>query len=182
MNRRVAARYALALMDLGEEMKMLDALSDDLRDIEASMRASRELSMAIASPIISPERKLRIINEIFGKRFNGITIKFIELLIRKGRSEYLLATAEEFLAMLDVKRNIVNAKISSAIKLTEGEQMQLQAKLERMTGKRIRPEFLLDPNLRGGFAARIGDEFVDASLKRHSSSFVMNSNAAARRF
>jgi|ERR1700733_10441613 len=165
MNRRVAARYALALMDLGEEMKVLDKIADDLRDIEVAIHASRELGMALSSPVVTPDRKLRIMREIFGNRTSEITMKFIELLVRKGRPEYILATAEEFLAMLDAKQNIVNAKVSSAIKLTEEEQTQLQAKLEKMTGKRIRPEFLLDPELRGGFIARIGDELVDASLR-----------------
>jgi F0F1-type ATP synthase delta subunit len=34
-----------------------------------------------------------------------------------------------------------------------------------MTGKQVRSEFTLDPKLRGGFVARMGDEMVDASLK-----------------
>lgn len=166
MNRRVAARYAQALMDLGEGMKVLDKLAEDLRDIEQTARGSRELRIFLMSPIAAPDQKLRILNEIFGKRSSELTMKFITLLVRKGRSEYLVATAEEFLRMLDAKRNILHARVESATKLTEAEQMQLMAKLERMTGKRIRADFTLDPSLRGGFIARMGDEMVDASLKR----------------
>ncbi len=165
MNRRVAARYALALMDLGEEMKLLEKIAEDLRDIETTARASRELRMVLMSPIITPDKKIAVLTEIFGKRMSDLTMKFIGLLVRKGRSEYLIATAEEFLYMLDQKRNIIHARISSATPLTEEEQMQLQAKLERLTSKRIRPDFSIDPTLRGGFLARIGDSLVDASLR-----------------
>jgi len=117
------------------------------------------------SPVATPDQKLRILREIFGKRSSVMTLKFITLLVRKGRSEYLYATAEEFLRLLDAKRNILHARVESATKLTETEQMQLMAKLERMTGKRIRADFMIDPSLRGGFIARMGDEMVDASLK-----------------
>jgi len=153
-------------MGLGEELKVLDKLAEDLRDIEQTVQDSRELKVFLISPIATPDQKLRILNEIFGKRSSELTMKFITLLVRKGRSEYVHATAEEFLRILDAKRNILHAQVKSATALTDAEQMQLMAKLERMTGKRIRADFTLDPSLRGGFIARMGDEMVDASLKR----------------
>jgi F-type H+-transporting ATPase subunit delta len=166
MNRRVAARYAIALMDLAEELKVLDPVAEDLRDIEQTIYGSRELELMLLSPVITPEQKLKILTEVFGKSCSEMTMKFITLLVRKGRSEYLVATAQEFLQMLDAKNNIVHARIESAVKLSEEEERQLIAKLEGMTGKHIRSEFSLDPKLRGGFVARMGDEMVDASLKR----------------
>jgi F-type H+-transporting ATPase subunit delta len=165
MNRRVAARYAIALMDLGEELNVLDQIAEDLRDIERTVRDSRELELLLMSPVINPGQKLNILTEIFGKSCGELTMKFITLLVRKGRSEYLIGTAQEFLQMLDAKRNIIHARIESAVKLSEEEERQLIAKLERMTGKQVRSEFFLDPTLRGGFVARMGDEMIDASLK-----------------
>ncbi|SRR5581483_3854443 len=165
MNPRVAVRYAHALMGLAEEMKLLDKIAEDFRDIEQTLRGSRELRLVLTSPIIAPDQKRNILSEVFAKRSSDLTMKFIALLIEKGRSEYLFATAEEFLAMLDAKRNILRAKIQSASPLTEKERMELEAKLERMTGKRIHAEFTIDPSLRGGFVARMGDAMVDASLR-----------------
>lgn len=165
MNRRIAARYALALMELAEERQLVDKLAEDLRDVEATIHSSRELKIFLSSPIATPDQKLKILSELFGKRSLEITMRFMSLLVRKGRAEYLHSTVEEFLSMLDVKRNILRANIESASKMTEEEQMQLMAKLERMTGKRIRAEFNINPALRGGFVARVGDEMVDASLK-----------------
>jgi len=165
MNRRVAARYATALMDLGEELKQLDKIAEDLRDIATTMHNSRELRVALMSPVVNQDRKGKIVMELFGKRFSAVTMKFMELLIQKGRAEFLLGTAEEFLRMLDEKRNILHAQVHSAVTLTEAEQMQIQAMLERMTSKRIKSEFLTDADLRGGFTARIGDQMIDASLR-----------------
>ena len=141
MNRRVAARYAIALMDLGEELNVLDQVAEDLRDIEHTVRDSRELAVFLMSPVVNPNQKLKILIEIFGKRCGELTMKFITLLVKKGRAEYLVATAQEFLRMLDVKNNVIHARIESAVKLSEEEERQLIAKLERMTGKQVRSEF-----------------------------------------
>ena len=165
MNRRVAARYAQALMDLAEERKVLDTVAEDLRDIEETIISARGLKVALISPIITPDQKLKVLTEIFSKRVSELTMKFIALLVRKGRADYLLGTATEFLRMLDNKRNILHARIQSAVTLTEEEKKQLLANFERIRGKRIRAEWAIDPTLRGGFLARIGDELIDASLK-----------------
>ncbi len=154
----------MALMGLGEERKALDKIAEDFREVEATVHGSREFKAVLMSPVVTPDRKLKLLTEIFGKRFDLVTMSFIALLVRKGRAEYLLATAEEFLAMLDVKRNLVRAKVSSATALTADEQKQLQAKLEALTGKNVSAGFTIDPALRGGFVARIGDRMVDASL------------------
>jgi F-type H+-transporting ATPase subunit delta len=154
----------MALMGLAEEKQSLERIAEDLHELEATIQGSRELKVVLMNPVVTPDRKLSLLTELFGKRFDPMTISFIALLVRKGRAEFLLATAEEFLEMLDAKRNILRAKISSAVSLTEAEQMEMQAKLESLTGKRIRAEFTLDSALRGGFVARIGDQLIDASL------------------
>ena len=165
MNRRVAARYALALMELGEERKDLDRVAEDLRDIQQTIHGSRELLLLLMSPVITPDSKLKVLNEIFGKRCGEVTMKMISLLIKKGRSEYLLGTAEEFLRMLDAKNGVISATIESAVTLTPAEQKGLVARLEQLTKKKLRADFTTDAKLRGGFVARMGDEMIDASLK-----------------
>jgi len=164
MNRRIANRYALALLGLAEELSIVDQLAEDMRAVESTLRESKDLRVLLSSPVVSPERKLKILTEIFAKQVGSQSMGFISLLVRKGRSEYLFATADEFLNMLDAERGIVNARIKSASNLSEEQQKLVQAKLEQMTGKQVRPFFTIDPSLQGGFIARIGDELVDGSL------------------
>jgi F-type H+-transporting ATPase subunit delta len=164
MHSRVANRYALALIGLADEHKMLDKIAEDMHAIQETLHASRELRVVLSSPVVTPDKKQKVLHELFEKQLSKQTLLFVDLLVRKGRAEYLVATADQFLAMLDDRRGIVPAQIKSANELSEEQQMQVQAKLERMTGKRIRPKFSVDPELRGGFVARIGDELVDASL------------------
>jgi F-type H+-transporting ATPase subunit delta len=165
MNLRIAHRYAQALMDLGVERNSLEKISEDLIAVETTIRESRPLRAMLASPVVKPDQKLKIFTEIFGQQLHPETLSFVKLLVTKGRAEYLFATAEEFRRMLDTRRNILHADIASAIDLSDEQRLIVQAKLENMTGKRIRPEFRTDPSLVGGFVARIGDRMVDASIR-----------------
>jgi F-type H+-transporting ATPase subunit delta len=165
MDLRAAHRYAQALMDLAEETKSLDRLAVDMASIEETIHSSKPLRAMLASPIVRGEQQIAVLNEIFGKQVGAELMSFMRLLVKKGRAGLLLGTAEEFRKMLDVRRNITSATITSATPLSEDQSMIIQAKLENMTGKRIRAMFTTDPALRGGFIARIGDTLIDASLK-----------------
>src|SRR5579885_2882891 len=104
MSRRIASRYALALIGLADERKVLDKVAEDMHSIYDVLHDSRELRVVLRSPVVVIDKKLHILTEIFSKRLTPETMAFMTLLVKKGRSEYLLMTAEEFLAMLDERR------------------------------------------------------------------------------
>ena len=165
MDLRAAHRYAQALMDLGEERKTLDQIALDMASIEETLHNSKPLRAMLASPVVRLEQQIDVLTRVFDKQVGREVMSFITLLVKKGRAGLLAGTAEEFRKMLDVRRNITSATITSATPLSEDQSMIIQAKLENMTGKRIRPTFNVDPALRGGFTARIDDMLIDASLR-----------------
>ena len=164
MNRRVAFRYAAALMGLAEERNAQDKIAEDFHAFMDTLHGSHELKAVLISPVISPERKLHVLQELFAKQCDQITMGFMSLIVLKGRAEFLIATAEEYLAMLDARRNIERATVSSASPLTAADQSELERKLAAITGKTIVATYDVKPELRGGFVARIGDRLIDASL------------------
>ena len=57
------------------------------------------------------------------------------------------------------------AEVSSPHELTEPQRGAINAQLERLTGKRIRVRFGVDPALIGGVVARIGSTVYDGSVR-----------------
>ena len=57
------------------------------------------------------------------------------------------------------------AEVKSASQLSETQQRALNSQLERLTGKRIRMRFAIDPTLIGGAVARIGSTVYDGSVR-----------------
>jgi len=164
MEQRVAVRYAQALLDLGIERNSLDQIAEDMRTIEESVEASKDLRHALASPVIRPDIKRKLLQELFGKYLHKEVMMFLDLLVKKGRGQLLAAVAREFHKLLDRRNGVVVAQIKSAIALDAETQQIITEKIAAMTGKRVTAMFSVDPSVKGGFVARVEDTLIDASL------------------
>ena len=165
-NTRVARRYAQALMMSADSVKAVDAYANDLEIIKKTLAGSRELRLFISRPIVSDEKKMKILRELFASTVSKATISFVELLVEKKREEHLLEVIEQYFVLRDAKYGIVNVDVSSAVEITSQQEKGLSAKLERYTKKKVRVRFALDTTLKGGLVVRIGDTVLDSSIKR----------------
>ncbi len=165
-NYRVAHRYATALLESAEDEQQLETIAHDAELIGNTVRENRELRVALASPVIDKEKKKQILAELFQKKVGQATYRFLDLLVEKDREAVLLNIVEEFTHLLDQRRGIVRVEVRSAVPLTDGARKQLQLQLESYTGKKAVLDFRIDPTLLGGFAIRLDDRIIDASLVR----------------
>jgi F-type H+-transporting ATPase subunit delta len=163
-NYRVAHRYGTALLQSAEEEHLLEQTAVDVEMIAQTVRASRELRLALASPVVEKAKKKRILDELFGRKLTPVTARFLDLLTEKDREGQLLDILDEFLHLLDERRGILRVEVTSAVDLTEAEKTRLRSHLETHTGKSIIPTFRRDPTILGGFIVRLDDSVMDASL------------------
>jgi F-type H+-transporting ATPase subunit delta len=68
-------------------------------------------------------------------------------------------------AVLEERSGSVMANVSSARELSDSQRNELKVNLEKITGKQIKLEFNVDPNLIGGVVTRIGSTIYDSSVK-----------------
>ncbi len=165
MDNRIALRYASALVSIGKEKGTMEALAKDLNMISDTIHGSDDLRAVMHSPVIRPDAKRKIMLEIFKSHLSADTMGFIDLLVKKGRPELLVSVASEFQRLLDVENKTINADITSARELDDDSKKQIVAKLELRTGLHVRARYVIDPAIRGGFVAKIGDTLIDASLQ-----------------
>src|ERR1700749_1954343 len=100
----VASRYAKSLIDLAEEQKSLDQVKDDMVFILQTLKQNSELKAVFGSPVISHNKKIAILNDVFGKSVNKVTAGFFTLMINKSRGELIYATAQEYINQYDLKK------------------------------------------------------------------------------
>ena len=63
-------------------------------------------------------------------------------------------------------RERLNARVTSAVMLTEEQQTRMAAGLSRLFGKTIGLRIEVDPTLRGGLVVRVEGQILDASITR----------------
>lgn len=163
-NTRVARRYAMALMAAAEQQKNIEGTARDMEFIGNVLRESREFRLFIAGPIVSPSKKRAVFDAVFGPRVGKETMTFVNLLTSKSREGILLDVAEQFKELHDEKLGIVGVEVRTSVELNYGQEKDLRAELERMIGKKVRFQFVIDTMIKGGLVIRIGDTVFDGSV------------------
>jgi F-type H+-transporting ATPase subunit delta len=163
---RVAARYAAALMGAAEEAGAVEAVARDMELLRSTLASSRELRLALGSPVVAPAKKRAILSELFGGRFGPLALQFISLLVDKGREGVLAAAVEQWFALRDERRGVVTVDVTTAVEISADQARSLTAALERSTGKTIRLRSATDAAIRAGLIVRIGDTVHDGSMRR----------------
>jgi F-type H+-transporting ATPase subunit delta len=162
---RVAHRYASAIIEMANEEKSLDTVIDDFATLGAAIRASHDLQNFLASPVIDERSKERILKEIFAGKLSPLTERFVSLLTLKGRSNELPGTISAFQELLDEQRNVVPAKVTTASQLSDEQKKRIESQIAQISGRTVRAEYQIDPEIIGGFHARFQDTMIDASVR-----------------
>ncbi len=163
---RAAERYAGALLGLSSEMKKVDEVAADMRLVYNSIASSHELDLLFKSPVVNRFKKRGVVEGLFAEKINPLTLRFLILLIDKGREALVDKIAVEFAALLDQLLGIVTAELKAPYELDEKTTSRLRARLEKLVGKTVRISFLPDSELLGGFLVQIDDTVYDGSVRR----------------
>lgn len=75
-------------------------------------------------------------------------------------------TLDSFARLAAELRERLNARVTSAVMLTEEQQTRMAAGLSRLFGKTIGLRIEVDPGLRGGLVVRVEGQILDASITR----------------
>ena len=160
----VAIRYAKAIIDLATEQKTLEEINKDMEFFVRTIKANPQLNAVLANPIIYHDKKIKILEQIFGGKVNKLTIEFFKIMVNKSRAEILYVAAQEFLNQYDVIKHITKATVVSASPLSEENKKTILTELEQTTGGTIKLTVKVDPDLIGGFVLTVGDKQIDTSV------------------
>jgi F-type H+-transporting ATPase subunit delta len=163
----IASRYARALVEVILENKIdADIARRQLQAIVEAVRDSDDLRRVWESPAVLPQQKRAVLDGI-AKQIGAVkpVRNFIAVIIDHRRIAMLADIARQFEAELDVQLGFVEVQISSARTLTPGEKRDLENRVERMTGKKVRARYSLNPELLGGVSVRVGSTIYDGSVR-----------------
>ena len=162
---KVSNRYAISLLEIALEKNNLDIVYNDIKQLINTFDKSGDLKRVVESPVIKPDIKISILNEIFSRQLNKDALDFVYFIINKRREEILYSAAKRFIELRNEHLGIVELKVTTAFTLNDEEITDLKNKFETILNKKVTLKFTVDINLIGGFIARVGDTVYNASVK-----------------
>src|SRR4051812_29722472 len=110
----VGSRYAKSLIDLAVENKQLEETRKDMQTVKQVCDQNHEFVVLLNSPIVKTDKKLEILNSVFGGKISKLSFSFLNLLAAKRRESYIPEIATAFDEQFKTKKNITTAVITTA--------------------------------------------------------------------
>ncbi len=162
----LARRYAKALFTVGKENGQFENYNETLQGLASLYKTHPDVVDALTNPLYPLEfREKVMVGIVKSSGVDKVMGNFLNLLVEKKRAEILPEIAEEFQIMVDSEKNISHGTIVSAIELSKKLQADVQATLEKLTGKKVELSTSVDPSLIGGIIAKVGDLVLDGSIR-----------------
>ena len=163
----LASRYARALVDVIIEHHIDGNVArEQLRTMVDAVHESIELRRVWESPAVDPERKRAVLDAIAGKIGAVKQVRnFMAVIIDHRRLGMLDDMLRVFETELDARLGFAEVQVSSVRALSPQERSEIESRVERMTGKKIRASYVSNPELLGGIVVRVGDTIYDGSVR-----------------
>lgn len=161
----ISKEYGTALFMLACEKNAKKEYAKALRALQDAFSENPDYLVFLISPVIALKERLSAIDEAFASLPEDI-VSYLKLLCEKGRMAYFKESADAYHSLLQASEQMVTAKVTSAVALTEKEQSALIKKLEKLCHKDVTLECYIDETLLGGLMVEIDGKVLDGTLKR----------------
>ena len=162
----LALTYAQSLLDLANQQDQTAAVANDLDALEQVIEQNVEFLDLLKSPGISNEERSEALRRIFGGRLSELLGRFLQVMSERGRLGMLPQVLEAFEHLLDQQLGKVEVDVTVAEHLSDSELETVRGRVSKALGKDAVIHQYVDPEIIGGIVLRVGDQVVDASLRR----------------
>jgi F-type H+-transporting ATPase subunit delta len=164
-NPRLAHRYAKSLIDISQEKGLLETIFNDMLLLQKIIKDNRDFLTLLRSPVIAPDKKLKVVDAITAGRVNELTGLFTKLMITKGREAYLPEVITAFIKEYKELKKIHTVKLTTAVPVSSAIKNAFVEQIKKTTAiQNIEMEVNVDEKIIGGFVLQTGDQLIDASV------------------
>lgn len=157
--------YAAGLLAIAAAEGDADALAAELFAIGRAIDSSEELREAVTDIRVPGERKQNLLADVLQGRASRTAIILVNMLVSAGRARDITEIGRLMIGKAAESKAMTVAEVRSAIELDPATVARLEEKLAAATGRRIKANVIVDPNVVGGLVVKVGDTVFDGSVR-----------------
>ncbi len=155
----LANRYAKAFDRIA---KNTDEAARNLASFEDALKNLQGISTYLVNPTINSKIKENLIKKSLP---DNIARALVIVLIKEKRFDLTDEILKQLNVLLDERRGIKRAKVTSAVKLNEETKKQIQTALEKYFETKLTLGFEEDESLISGLKIKMGDFYIEDSSR-----------------
>ena len=157
--------YAEALFALALEADQAEAFAQGLTAVEQAIGENPGFLKLLSSPAIPREQRAGALDQAFEGTIPFPELILLRMMVFRGQAGSVPGMIREFRALQRENRGESDARVISAVALTDAEQASLKAKLEKRFGRKMALYCEVDPSLLGGIRVETEGRVLDGSLR-----------------
>ena len=161
----LAREYGEGLYELARDEELRPMLFEQLSDVSALLKQEPQFVRLLCSRAVERAQRLRVVDETFGDRVHPYVTNFMKLLVQKEHFESFLLCCEWFHDRYNEDYGIVEARVTSAVPLTEEERAALRVKLAKLSGKQVSLIETVDKAVLGGIRVEMDGRRYDNTIQ-----------------
>jgi F-type H+-transporting ATPase subunit delta len=161
----IAQVYARALFEVAEDAGRLDEVHEQLGEIADALAQDRDLQIFFFSPYFSTQEKSEGLDKAVSDA-DPILVNFLKLLIEKHRMPALLRIRRAYDALWGDYNKLLPVQITSAVSLDQEVVKHIGDQISEQTGRKVELSATVEPDILGGIVVRVGNQVLDASIRR----------------
>lgn len=165
----IASRYAVALAEVITKPTSSVTPEVALEQLESVQRLLREfqpLRNVLSSPAVGPAEKRELIAALCAHMKTANPVRnLLYVVVDHRRTMFIGEMIEAFRVWLDDRAGVARIEVDSAQIIDESRRDAIIDKFRRVTGRLVRAEFRVTPELLGGATVRYGSIVFDGSIR-----------------
>jgi len=163
-NASIARPYAKAVFDLAQETGSFEAWTSALDNLTV-ISNDESFSTMVNAPRVSDSEISDLLVYLAKESLPDGGTNLINLLVQNDRLDVLPDIGQQYGDLVAKAKATINAKVRSAMALTEDQKSSLSSALEARLGMKVELEETIDASLVGGAIIKAGDLVIDGSAK-----------------
>lgn len=161
----VAERYAKALLDLAVANGAAEKYQEELEAVSQTFQGENGLCTFLLAPQKNLMAKKTVLVRLFRGKIEENILRFLLLLLEKGRISFLPEICCSYVRMADEYRNILNITIASAVPLDKDQIDEISKTFQTVFhGSSAKITMETDISLLGGVKVTVGDRVYDGTI------------------
>ncbi len=157
--------YAEALFELAAEEDRGEACAEALDTVEQALEENPGFLDTLASPAIPREERMDMLSAAFQGRIPLSVLVLMRMMVYRGHARSLPEMIAAYRDLARERSGMGEARVFSAVALTEEEREALRQKLEKRFGRKMTLDCQVDPDLLGGIRVETEGRVLDGTLR-----------------
>ncbi len=162
----LALTYARSLLELANERNETEAVANDVDALGQILEENPTFTDFLKDPGIGPEERSSVLERVFGGKLNVLLDRLLRIMSERQRLAALPEVLSAFEHLLDEQLGKVEVDVTVAERLSEAELEDVRRRVSEALSKEAVVHQYVDEAIIGGLVLRVGDQVVDASVRR----------------